>query len=201
MSSVDRIHALLFVADSPSTVAQLARAANLTEGQVDQALEVLSKNLEKQGPIQLIRIAGGYQLATKPEYAELISGFLMPQRQRLSKSQMEVLAVIAYRQPITTAEIESVRGVQSDYSLRGLLDRRLIREVGRKSVPGRPILYGTTPQFLHQFGIADLSALPAIDVSTMTEGLAQLEAPHPELPGLLTLGSVPTISSALVESD
>jgi segregation and condensation protein B len=162
-SSIDAVHALLFVADSPATVETLAAALGYTEGQVEQALEALEERLSRDGPIMLVRIAGGYQLSTKPEHADRIGLFLQPQRQRIGKSLMEVLAVVAYRQPLTIAEIDSVRGVQSDYAVRGLVERRLIMEVGRKKLPGRPILYGTTQQFLHKFNLDTLKELPPLE--------------------------------------
>ena len=161
---VDAVFALLFVADSPATQETLATALSKTEGQVEQALELLQKRLEDSGPLQLVKLAGGWQLATKSEYAEAIALFLKPQRQRLSRSLMEVLAIVAYRQPITLAEIDQARGVQSDYSLKQLVERRLVQDVGRKPVPGRPVLYGTTQQFLHQFNLNDLSQLPKIEM-------------------------------------
>ncbi len=160
MSPVDRVHALLFVANAPATTTELARALALTEGQVEQALEILEARLAEGGPVQLLRIAGGHQLGTRPEYAESVAAFLRPQHSKLSKTLLEVLAVVAYRQPITIAEIDQVRGVQSDYGLRQLLERRLVQEKGRKPVPGRPVLYGTTREFLHQFGLDNLNELP-----------------------------------------
>lgn len=162
MNPIDSVLALLFVADSPTPTAVLARALELTEGQVEQAIEILEAKLDEGGPLQIVKLAGGYQLATREEFAEAISAFLKPQRQRLSRSLMEVLAIVAYRQPITMAEVDEVRGVQSDYSLKQLLERRLVHEMGRKQVPGRPILYGTTPQFLHQFKLNDLGQLPSL---------------------------------------
>jgi segregation and condensation protein B len=108
-------------------------------------------------------------LSTRPEFADVIANFLKPQKQKLSRSLLEVLAIVAYRQPITLGEIESVRGVQSDYGLRQLLERRLIHEVGRKQTPGRPVLYGTTQEFLHKFNMADLSQLPPLE-----QGLPEL---------------------------
>ncbi|MEJ5170998.1 MAG: SMC-Scp complex subunit ScpB [Fimbriimonadales bacterium] len=165
-SAVDLLEALLFVSDAPAKLEQLARAAGLTVGQTEQALELLSQRLARQGGLQLVKIAEGYQLCTKPEFAERIADYLKPQRQRLSRSMMEVLAIVAYRQPVTAAEIEEIRGVQSDYGIHGLLERRLIQEVGRKAAPGRPVLYGTTQQFLHQFGLKDLSELPRLPDGT-----------------------------------
>lgn len=162
MSLVDTLEALLFVADSPVSLAALARSAAVTEGQTEQALELLIERHESAGARQVVKIAGGYQLCTKPEHAELIGNFLKPQRQRLSRSLMEVLAIVAYRQPLTMAEIDEIRGVQSDYSVRALAERRLIKEVGRRKAPGRPLLYGTTQQFLHQFKLNSLKDLPPL---------------------------------------
>jgi segregation and condensation protein B len=163
MSLPDQLEALLFVADQPASLKALAQALQVTEGQVEQGLEILEARLDERGSLRLAKLAGGYQLCTKPEYASLIASFLKPQRQRLSKSLLEVLAVVAYKQPITMAEIDQVRGVQSDYSVRALAERRLIREVGRKKVPGRPVLWGTSQEFLHQFKLNDLKDLPGID--------------------------------------
>jgi segregation and condensation protein B len=118
--------------------------------------------MAETGPLQLIRIAGGYQVCTKPECAESITRFLKPQRQRLTRSALEVLAIIAYKQPITSNEIEKIRGVQSDYALRSLMEKDLIKEVDRMATPGRPFLYGTTEQFLHIFNLNDLEELPPI---------------------------------------
>jgi segregation and condensation protein B len=158
----DQVHALLFVADAPVDASSLAEALDVPVAQLEATLEELQRQFAQMGPVQLVQLAGGYQLSTKPDYAEQIARFLKPQRSRLSKSLMEVLAVVAYRQPITAAEIDEVRGVQSDYGIRALVERRLIEEVGRKQTPGRPVLYGTTGQFLHQFKMNDLSELPPL---------------------------------------
>lgn len=160
---VDLVEALLFVSTAPATLSDLANAANVTEGQIEQALELLAQRLEATGSLTLVQLAHGYQLSTKPEFAEAIATYLRPERQKLGKSQLEVLAIIAYRQPMTCGEIEALRGVQSDYSVHALLDKRLIRETGRKKAPGRPILYGTTDQFLHQFNLGSLDDLPKLE--------------------------------------
>jgi segregation and condensation protein B len=162
VSLVDSLEAILFASDAPVAVDGLARACGVTTGQAEQALEVLGERLQGTA-LDLVEIAGGFQLCTRAEHAELIANFLKPQRQRLSRSLLEVLAVIAYRQPITMGEIEAVRGVQSDYSVRALLERRLIREVGRRHAPGRPLLYGTTQQFLHQFNLKSLDDMPPLE--------------------------------------
>lgn len=178
MEIVDSVMALLFVADEPVPNEIIARILNVGEGQVDQAVEILQERLATGGPLQVIRLAGGWQLCTKPECAEIVAAFLKPQRQRLGRSLMEVLAIIAYRQPATMAEIDAARGVQSDYSIRQLVERRLVEEVGRKQTPGRPVLFGTTQQFLHQFNLNDLSQLPEL-----TGEVAELYAAQPALGG------------------
>ncbi len=162
---MDVLEALLFVADAPASAPSLALALGLAEGQVVQGLELLGERLSAKGSIELVSIAGGYQLCTKPEFAEAVANFLKPQRNRLSRALLEVLAIVAYRQPITTQEIDIVRGVASDYSVRALVERRLVKEVGRRSAPGRPVLYGTTQQFLHQFNMKDLTDLPPVQMS------------------------------------
>ncbi len=176
MTIVDQVHALLFVADSPTKLDQLAVALNVTEGQIEQAIEVLESHFAQAGPVQLVRLAGGIQLSTKPEYAEILGAFLKPQRQRMSRSLLEVLAIVAYRQPITLGEIEAIRGVNSDYSVRILAERHFLHELGRKPVPGRPVLYGTTQQFLHQFKLNSLDQLPA----PVPEGYELPALPGPE---------------------
>lgn len=163
MNIVESLEAILFVSDSPVSLNTLARTLDVTEGQIEAALEVLQQRLSERSALQVIQIAGGYQLSTRADFAHLIGAFLKPSRQRLSRSLMEVLAIVAYRQPITAAEIEVIRGVSSDYAIRALADRRLIHEMGRMQAPGRPTLYGTTKQFLHQFRLNDLSELPALD--------------------------------------
>lgn len=167
MTLVDQLEALLFVSEAPAKLNDLARTLQVTEGQAEQGLEVLSERLDSAGALKLVKIAGGYQLATKAEFAELVGAYMKPQKQRLSRSIMEVLAIVAYKQPITSGEIEVIRGVQSDYGLRNLLERNLVCEVGRKAAPGRPILYGTTQQFLHQFNLDGLTQLPQLEVDAL----------------------------------
>jgi segregation and condensation protein B len=178
MNVVDSVEALLFVAEAPVPIEQIAQALVLTEGQVAQALEVLEARLDEKGPLCVVRLAGGYQLSTKPEYAEEVSRFLKPQAGRLGKSLMEVLAIVAYRQPITLAELEQIRGVQSDYSVRSLVERRLVVEVGRKQTPGRPVLYGTTDEFLHQFKLNSLTELPPLDENSERHATTLFDFPN-----------------------
>lgn len=162
MTLIDVLEALLFVADGPVALPDLAHACEAKVGDVEGALSELGLRMASSGPVQLVRIAGGYQVCTKPECADAITRFLKPQRQRLTRSALEVLAIVAYRQPITSGEIEKIRGVQSDYALRNLVEKDLICEVDRMATPGRPILYGTTDQFLHIFSLNDLDELPPI---------------------------------------
>lgn len=110
--------------------------------------------------MQLKQLAGGYQLATKPEYAPYIARLLNPPPKRLSRAVLETLAIVAYEQPVTQAQIDALRGVDSSHTVRQLLERGLIQEVGRKDAPGKPTLYGTTKQFLHYFGLNSLEELP-----------------------------------------
>jgi len=167
-----KLEALLFVADSPLSVPHLAELTGEFESEVLDALTALGQRYEHGHAIQLVRIANGYQISTKPEHASLIANLVAPQRTRMSRAQLETLAIIAYQQPVTAAHIEAVRGVQSDHCLRALSDRYLIEEVGRKQTAGRPVLYGTTDQFLHQFGLESLEKLPKI---------AELEGASPAL--------------------
>ena len=181
VSVVDKLEALLFVANAPATLADLANAVGAPEGAIEQALELLERRMDSSGAIQLVRLAGGYQLSTKSEYSEVIAAFLKPQNKRLSRSAMEVLAIVAYKQPMTIADVEEIRGVQSDYGVRVLLERNLIQEVGRKPTPGRPVLYGTTQEFLHRFNLNDLRELPPLEVDALpakkkTESTPALES-------------------------
>ena len=158
------LECLLFVAGEPVRLEELASAVTMDEVAVEAALRSLQVSLaERCSGLQLVRIAGGWQLATRPEYAEVIGKLLTRGANKLSRAAMETIAIIAYRQPITAPEIEGVRGVSVGGVLKTLLDRRLIAEVGRKATIGRPMQYATTPDFLHYFGIADISQLPELE--------------------------------------
>lgn len=167
MNLSNQIEAILFVADSPVPAAELAKLLDVEETVVRDELRKIAQVCSENRGIQLMQIAGGFQFSTKPEMAEIVARFLRPARQKLTRSQLETLAIVAYRQPVTMAEIEAVRGVQSDHTVRALLDRRMVKEVGRKQTPGRPLLYGTSEQFLHQFKLNDLSELPQIDFDSI----------------------------------
>ena len=158
------LECLLFVAGEPVTTADLARALERDEIDTEAELRELQVRLTERGSgLHLLRIAGGWQMATRPEYALVIGKMLTRGSSKLSRAAMETLAIIAYRQPITAPEIEAVRGVSVSGVLKTLLERRLIAEAGRKATLGRPTLYVTTPDFLHYFALADLAQLPPLE--------------------------------------
>ncbi len=159
------IEALLFVAASSVSIAQLAAVLEETSEVIEQALRELEKRYLNRGGIRIQWSAGRVQLTTAPEYAPTIEKFLgYEATTHLSRAAQETLAIIAYRQPITRPGIDAIRGVNSDGVLRSLLSKGLIQEVGRAEGPGRPILYGTTAEFLQYFGLSSLSQLPPYEV-------------------------------------
>jgi segregation and condensation protein B len=183
----ESVYALVFASESPVAPSAIADALGVPVFEVEDSLEAIGRKLSLDGPLQLVRIAGGYQLATKPEYAGVVARLLQPQPLKLTRSLMEVLAIVAYRQPVTGADIEGIRGVQSDYSLRQLLEKRLVMEVGRKHAPGRPLLYGTTAQFLHMFNLNSLDELP--DLSLLQGDILAIgPREDPAQPGLFSDG-------------
>jgi segregation and condensation protein B len=171
MPMVDLLEALLFVSEAPVTLKELATVCGASAKDVHVALEELRARMDDAGGLRLIELAGGFQICTKEKFAEPIARFLKPGKRRLGKSALEALAIVAYRQPMTLSEIDAVRGVQSDYALRTLVEKGLVEEVGRKQTPGRPILYGTTRDFLHQFNLASLDDLPPMEASEEAAGV------------------------------
>ena len=156
------IEAILFVSGEPVSYKDLQRALELTEDEVRLAVDALDSDYSyhRRG-ICLKRFGEYVQLSTRAEFAPYVVRLLQPiQKQSLSQSALETLAVVAYRQPVTRLEIEAVRGVKCDYSVQSLVNKGLIVEVGRKEALGRPILYGTTDQFLAHFGLTSLEDLP-----------------------------------------
>jgi segregation and condensation protein B len=159
------LEAILFVSPEPVPVARLVSiVGTVSKSEVVQALEILRHDLDQQGRgIQLVQVAGGYRLVTKQEYGPWLKRMDKTKAaQKLSRSALESLAIIAYKQPLVRAEIEEIRGVETSGVLRTLCERKLVRIVGRKDVPGRPIMYGTTKFFLEHFGLGDLSQLPPL---------------------------------------
>lgn len=157
------VESLLFVADEPVSVARLAAALEVKPSEVEAALGELEEAYEMRG-LRLQRAGLRVQLITLPEAATYVERFLgLEARSRLSRAALETLAIIAYRQPITRPQIEAIRGVNSDSVLRTLVGWGLIEEVGRAPTVGRPILYGTTFEFLQQFGLRGLEELPPLE--------------------------------------
>lgn len=159
------IEALLFAAGEPLTIRRVAEAVGLEERAARDLLEDLRREYDASARgLQLIEVAGGYQLCTRPDYAPFVAK-LRPEREGsgLTHASLETLAIVAYRQPVTRAEIEAVRGVKVERSLGTLMEKGLIREVGRKEGPGRPIIFGTTKEFLMHFGLKDLGELPDLE--------------------------------------
>lgn len=156
------IECLLYMAVEPITPTVLAKIVGLKEEDVLEIIDEIGHELAKpEHGIQLVELAGGYRIATKPQFAFYVEQlYAKPQTTQLSHAALETLAIIAYKQPITRAEIESIRGVKVEGVLANLLERNLVQEVGRKESPGRPILYGTTSEFLCQFGLKSLDELP-----------------------------------------
>lgn len=159
------IEALLFIAREPIPLKELSEIVEKKETEVGKCLEELILDYAERG-IQIINLAGGYQLATRPEAARYVEKFLKPAVEvHLTTPALETLAIIAYRQPISRAQVERIRGVDCDSVIKTLLDKKLIREMGRADLPGRPILYGTTEEFLFHFGLGSLKELPAVHFS------------------------------------
>jgi segregation and condensation protein B len=159
------LEALLFVTAEPVPPAQLAAAMDISVSAVEQALKQLDGELQSRG-LRLQRHGGRVQLTTAPEMAERVERFLgLEATTRLSRAALETLAIVAYQQPVTRPQIEAVRGVSSDGVMKSLLSKGLVHEVGRTDGPGRPILYGTAPEFLQHFGLNSLVELPPLNLA------------------------------------
>jgi len=183
------IEALLFAADQPITLAQMAELGpeDVEKASLRVMLEELAADYDGRG-VQLKEVAGGCQLSTRPEYGEWVRRMHhVESRAKLSRAALDTLAIVVYRQPITKTEVEALRGVDSSGVLKTLLERRLIKILGRKRVVGRPILYGSSREFLQYFGLSDLTDLPrpedldmppeAAPADEQGDLLAALEAP------------------------
>jgi segregation and condensation protein B len=157
------IESLLFVADTPLSLDRLKEVLELEDAKdIRSALEQLSQEYEdRQGGIFLSEVAGGYQIRTRPEYHEYVKRLLKPNPHRLSNAALETLAIIAYKQPVIRSDIEHLRGVDCGGILRVLMEKKLIRVLGRKEIPGRPLIYATTKHFLEVFELKNLKDLPS----------------------------------------
>jgi segregation and condensation protein B len=157
--------AMIFVADEPLSAKTIADVIDVSREAVDKAIaDLVAEYDARNGGLQLREIAAGWQIATRPEHHEQIRAYLKSRPSaKLSLASLETLAVIAYKQPVTVPEILEIRGVQSPSAIKTLLDKRLIVAKGRKETVGRPMMYGTSKDFLIQFGLKDLSELPSIE--------------------------------------
>jgi len=171
------IEALIFAAQYALNVQEITKVLNETFGQTfskndveAQIQTIIAKYNDDNYAIQLVAIAGGYLFMTKAKYHKIIGDFLrMTSKKKLSRAALETLSIIAYKQPMAKAEIESIRGVSSDYSVQKLLEKELVEITGRDDGPGRPLLYGTTTKFLDHFGLKDASELPKLKEFATTE--------------------------------
>lgn len=169
------IEAILFAAGERVEIARLAATLEVDESDIEKAVEALADELayERRG-IRVIRLDRGYQMVSSGEMADYITKALETRKPpKLSSSQLETLTIVAYYQPATKAMVEQIRGVDSSYSIGALLNKKLIEEAGRLNVPGRPILYRTTPDFLRTFGIRSLEELPAIEKVDLGEPIQE----------------------------
>lgn len=157
------IESLLFVSRDPLTADQVKNLLPEADaGEIRRTLKALAEEFRaRNGAFILREVAGGYQFCTRPEYRPWVERLFSPQPARLSRPAMETLAIVAYHQPVLRSEIEHIRGVNSGNTLRLLLEKKLIRVLGRREIPGRPLVYGTTRKFLETFDLKDLQDLPA----------------------------------------
>ena len=199
------LEAIIYAADEPATVEQLADAVGVEKTEVRAALDelVASYAIEERG-VEIRAVAGGYKLYTKPQHHEVVRKFIKALRPplRLTMPALETLAVIAYKQPVTLPEIHEIRGVNCAGVVKTLLEKRLLTTAGRKAVIGRPILYRTSKEFLLRFGLSDLDELPSLkefeqlarDAIGLEEGIAPVE------PGAEAVAPVERAAVANVEA-
>jgi segregation and condensation protein B len=187
---IDVVEALLFASDTPVEAERIQEVLDLESAEKARALilDLKARYEAEDRGLQIVEVGGGFRMVTRPEVAPWLVRLAKSRtRSRLSRSALETLAIVAYRQPVSRPEIDMVRGVNSEAVLEGLLDRRLIRIAGRKDAPGRPFLYETTREFLVAFGLRDLSELPQV--------AADLPAPAPtvegEAPAVTASGEAP----------
>lgn len=198
------VESLLFVASQPLTVDQFFETTGVDRERLGAALlAVQARLLELKVGFILHEVGGAWQLRTAPGSAEYVRRFLKVKPQRLTRAAVETLAIVAYRQPVTRPEIEDIRGVDSGAVLKALLDRRLIKIVGKKEEVGRPILYGSTREFLEFFALKDLNALPTLrefqELTEESREIVEREAPPPAA-GLIEQLADPTFNQRQAEN-
>ena len=173
-----QLEALLFVAERPLSRREIASIARVDRTIVDERLGDLEVSLGGRG-LRLVASEERVELVTAPEAGGLIARYVGADAIRLSPASLETLAIVAYRQPVTKAAVERIRGVDSDYTIRSLLHRRLVVELGRSDAPGRPFLYGTGFEFLERFGLTTREELPPLDVEVAARLAEELTADEP----------------------
>jgi len=172
---LSQVEALLFVASGPVSPHQISEILNLKTSEIEAALKQIQSHYQSGHGIRLQWHAGKIQLTSAPEYALEVEQFLgIEMTSRLSRAALETMVIIAYKQPITRPGIEAIRGVNSDGVVRSILSKGLIEEIGRSDGPGRPILYGTTSEFLHYFGLANITELPELTEDVVHNGNANI---------------------------
>ena len=178
------IESLLFISEEPLSVERIQKVLETAErGQIRAALDALEEDYQtRQSGMLLRQVAGGYQLRTRPANAEWIKRLIQPNPVRLSKASLETLAIVAYKQPLIRNDIEHIRGVDCGGVLRMLLERKLSRVLGRKEIPGRPLIYATTKYFLELFDLKDLKDLPTLKEIEAMGDTAPDENTHTPLP-------------------
>ncbi len=199
------VESLLFLAEHPLGVAEIQAATGLEPARIAQALDQIGgHHREGVAGIVLHEVAGGWQLRSSPDNAEFARRFLRVKPQRLTRAALETLAIIAYRQPVTRPEIEDIRGVDSGAVVKALLERKLVKILGKKEEPGRPILYGTSREFLEFFALKDLASLPTLrefhELSEEHRDIVEKERPPaepPRLEGLVAELADPALRAAL----
>lgn len=193
------IESLLFVSEEPLTVDRFKQILETVDAkEIRSTLQSLVEAYEARGGgFKLAEVAGGWQLRSRPEYNQWLKRMLQPSPQRLSKAALETLAIIAYNQPIIRADIEHIRGVDAGGVLRQLLERKLIRVLGRKEIPGRPLIYATTKLFLELFELKDLRDLPS---PKEIEEMSAAAEPEPIIP-LPEMAQTPNYETADTETD
>jgi segregation and condensation protein B len=199
------VESLLFVAAHPLSLDQLFEATGVDRDRLLAALSALRQERQHAASgVVLQEVAGGWQLRTLASSAEYVRRFLKVKPQRLTRAAVETLAIIAYRQPVTRPELEELRGVDSGAVLKALLDRRLIKIVGKKEEVGRPILYGTTREFLEFFALKDLNALPTLrefhELTEESQEIVEREAPPP-VAGLVQALADPGFTQRVAENE
>jgi segregation and condensation protein B len=157
------LEALLFVSPDPLPPQRIAEVLGCDKKEATRLARALGQRYDEQGSaLGVEEVAGGYQIRTRPDLGPWVRKLLAARPSKLSRAALETLAIVAYRQPVTRTDVEKIRGVDSSGVLQNLMDRRLVKIMGRMDVPGRPIIYGTTRSFLELFGLADLSQLPTL---------------------------------------